>query len=57
MQVTAIKVRSCKEIGGATSVMSAIKGMFSQQAADTTDQTVCRDWPQVASVVTCRLQV
>jgi len=58
-QAIAIEVVSCKEMGGATSVMDA----FSQQAADSTqwagtiDWTVSCDWLQVASVVTCSLQV
>ena len=47
--------KSCKEMGGATSVMPVIRDVFSQQAADTTqwadtiDWTVCCDWLQVAS--------
>ena len=58
-----MKVKSCKEMGGATSVMSVIGDVFIQQAADTTqwadtiDWTVRCDWLQVAGVVTCILQV
>ena len=51
-QATAIKVKSCKEMGGATSVMPVIS-----QWADTVDWTVRCDWLRVASVVTCSLQV
>jgi len=32
-QATPIKVKSCKEMGGVTSVMPVIKGAFNQQAA------------------------
>jgi len=62
-QATAIKVKSCKEMRGATSLMPVIKGACSQQAADTTqwadtiDWKARCDWLQVASVVTCSLQV
>ena len=55
-QASAIKVKSCKEMGGATSVMSVIRDAFSQWA-DTIDWTVGCDWLQAASVVTCSLQV
>jgi len=43
-------------MGGATSVMPIIRIAFSQWA-DTIDLKVCYDWLQVASVVTCSLQV
>jgi len=43
-------------MSGATSVMSVIRGAFSQWA-DTIDWTVRCDWLQVAIVVTCSLQV
>ena len=60
-QTAATKIQSCKEMGGATSVMSVIRGAFSQWAADadkpTIDWTVRCDWLQVASVVTFSLHV
>jgi len=43
-------------MGGSTSVMPVIKDAFSQ-LSDTIDWTVRCDWPQVASVVACNLQV
>jgi len=46
-QATAIKAKSCKEMGGATSVMPVIRDVFSQWA-DTIDWTVRCDWLQVA---------
>jgi len=49
MQTTAIKVKSCKEMGGATSVMPVIS-----QLDDTIDWTVRCDWLQV---LTCSLQI
>jgi len=55
--------KSCKEMGGATSVMPVIRDAFSLQAADTTqwagtiDWTVRCEWLQVASVVICSLYV
>jgi len=55
-QVTAIKAESCKEMGGATSVMPLIKDAFNQWV-DTVDWTVRCDWLQVASVTvaTCKV--
>ena len=46
--------KSCKEMGGATSVMPVIRDAFSQQIADTTQWAdvswpVRCDWLQVAS--------
>jgi len=35
---------SCKEMGGATSVMPVIRGAFSQQAAATTQWADTIDW-------------
>ena len=49
---TMIKVKSCKEMGGATSVMPVIGGGAFSQWADTIDWTVRCDWLQVASVIT-----
>jgi len=46
--------KSCKEICGATSVMLVTRRTFSQWAID---WMVRCDWLQVASVVTCILQV
>jgi len=43
-------------MGGTTCVMLGIRGALSQWA-DTIDWTVRCDWLQVASVVTCSLQV
>ena len=40
---------SCKEMGGATSVMPVIRDAFSQQSDDTIDWTVRCDWLQSAS--------
>ena len=47
---------SCKAMGGATSMMPVTRGTFTQWA-DTIDLTVHCDWLQVASVVTCSLQL
>jgi len=54
-RATATKVKSCKEMGGATSVTPVIRGEFSQWA-DTIDWTMYCDWLQVASVV-CNVQL
>jgi len=43
-------------MGGATSVMHVSRDAF-RQWADTIDWTVLCDWLQVASVVTCNMQV
>ena len=43
-------------MSGATSVMHVIRGAF-RPWADTVDWTVRCDWLQVASVLTCSLQV
>jgi len=45
-QATAIKVKSCEEMGGAKSVMPVIRGAFSKWV-DTIDWTVRWDWVQV----------
>jgi len=47
------KDKSCKEMGGATSAMPAIKGSFSQWLIPLIDLTVLCDWLQGAVVVTC----
>jgi len=49
-----VKVKSCKEMGGATSVMAVISDAFSQWA-DTIDWTVRCDWLQ--SCKCCDLQL
>jgi len=45
---TVIKVKSCKEMGGATSVMPVIREAFSHWA-DAIDWTGRCDWLQIAS--------
>jgi len=51
-----LKVKTCTEICGATSVMPTVIRVAFSQWADTIDRTVRCDWLQVASVVTCSLQ-
>jgi len=56
MRVITVIVKSCKEMGDATSAIPVIRDVFSQWA-DTIDWTVRCDSLQVISVVTCSLHV